>query len=592
MSKQKPLRFAALIRVSSEKQERQGESLNTQATQIEQAVEAMEGRITARYAGQEHATAGWEREQFERLLQDAASPRRKFDAVIVADPSRWSRDNGRSEPGLDLLRDNHIRFFAMLQEYDLHDPHARGLLEMTTAMNGWQAALLAQKSVLNRLSKLRKGELAVGELPFGRTYSKQTRTWGLDEEKARIIREIAERYIAGESLDSLAKEYGIGRSRVDRVLRERCGPDWTVRFDSDRFNIHEEVIVRVPPLLDARTIEAVRKTAEANKTYKHGQNKNRYLFSRMVFCGICGRALRGAETNGYRYHQHTFDIPNCLCGSVRADDLEDIVMRHLFETFGNPEAVQRAIEEATPNAEKNEESRKRAEQIGKELGKIQSGRERLLGFIARGTITDAQAEKQLDELNERENGLREQLDRLTEHLDKVPPSATILEAAQNVSKRFRERVSAKKWVTLSHLNRAFEDMTWEDKRAVAEAVFAGKDSDGRRMGIYIFPVNGQAGKQRRRWKYEIHGLLIDEEGFFPMSPETRDSFFVFGASPGQKRLLSKSQRSSTPRSRTSTSFRSVARGPRSAGSTWAGPACASAASGPAPACGQPSACCT
>jgi DNA invertase Pin-like site-specific DNA recombinase len=79
----KPLRFAALIRVSSEKQERRGESLQTQSSQIEQAVAALGGKITARYAGQEHATPGWEREQLEMLLRDASKPRKKFVSVRV-----------------------------------------------------------------------------------------------------------------------------------------------------------------------------------------------------------------------------------------------------------------------------------------------------------------------------------------------------------------------------------------------------------------------------------------------------------------------------------------------------------------------------
>ena len=59
------LRFAPLIRVSTEKQEQKGESLRTQKTQIEQAVEYLNGKIPKRcwkYSGQEHATPNQERE--------------------------------------------------------------------------------------------------------------------------------------------------------------------------------------------------------------------------------------------------------------------------------------------------------------------------------------------------------------------------------------------------------------------------------------------------------------------------------------------------------------------------------------------------
>ncbi len=51
------LRFAPLIRVSTEKQAVMGESLRTQKTQIETAVEHLGGIITTwDYCGQEHAT--------------------------------------------------------------------------------------------------------------------------------------------------------------------------------------------------------------------------------------------------------------------------------------------------------------------------------------------------------------------------------------------------------------------------------------------------------------------------------------------------------------------------------------------------------
>jgi DNA invertase Pin-like site-specific DNA recombinase len=538
----KPLRFAALIRVSSEKQERRGESLHTQAAQIEQAVAALGGKITARYAGQEHATPGWEREQLDMLLRDSSKPRKKFDAIMVADPSRWSRDNTRSDAGLDILRDNRVRFFAMLQEYDLFDPNDRAILGLTTTMNGWQAALLAQKSVLNRLAKLRKGELAVGSLPFGRTYDKSTRKWGLDEEKAEMIQEVATRYIGGESLYDLAPEYGIGRELLRRTLMDRAGSEWTVSFNSDRFNIHEAVTLKIPPLLDAKTIKAVKGTARANMTYKHGQIKNQYLLSRMVFCSGCNRAMRGTTTKGHRYYQHTHEVPNCLAGNVRADELEDVVMRQLFETFGNPEAITRAIAEATPNAGKIEETRKRVDRITNELTKIETGRERIVAFIARGSITDAQAEKQLTELRRREDRIRDELERLGQHLDNVPVADTIAATAREVAKRFRKRVSARKRVIKSEINHNFDAMTWEDKRALAETIVAGKLPDGRRMGIYITSVDGQQGKQRRRWNYRIHGL-IDVEGYFPLSPSRLKAHFDGDI----EEVIPKARRSNTPR---------------------------------------------
>jgi hypothetical protein len=57
--KNKPLRFAPIIRVSTEKQAVQGESLRTQKRQIIKCVDQLGGTIPDhcwQYSGQEHGT--------------------------------------------------------------------------------------------------------------------------------------------------------------------------------------------------------------------------------------------------------------------------------------------------------------------------------------------------------------------------------------------------------------------------------------------------------------------------------------------------------------------------------------------------------
>ena len=126
------MRFGALVRVSTEKQAHRGESLRTQRSQIEAAVKSMEDGSTIEvwYGGQEHATSGpWERQQLELLMTDAQA--RRFDAVICADATRWSRDNVRSDNRLEQLRESGVRFFVLTKEYDLHSEQDRMFLRFT-----------------------------------------------------------------------------------------------------------------------------------------------------------------------------------------------------------------------------------------------------------------------------------------------------------------------------------------------------------------------------------------------------------------------------------------------------------------------------
>src|ERR1700749_417953 len=119
-SKSGKLRIAPLIRVSTDKQEKKGESLNVQTSDVTAYIAHLDGINAGCYGGQEHATPGYETKEVNRLLADAAKG--KFDAVMVTHPDRWSRDNAKSKAGLKILRDNRIKFFVGTQEYDLFDP--------------------------------------------------------------------------------------------------------------------------------------------------------------------------------------------------------------------------------------------------------------------------------------------------------------------------------------------------------------------------------------------------------------------------------------------------------------------------------------
>ncbi len=285
------LRFAPIIRVSTEGQEKKGESLRTQRKQIQQYVQSLGGQIPEfcwGYMGQEHATPNQEREKLDKLLDDSAND--LFDAVIVCDASRWSRDNLKNKIGLETLRRNGIRFFVGTMEYDLYNPEHALFLGMSAELGEFQAKQQALKSIINKIERSKRGIPCTGKLPYGRTY-KEGKGWEIDKEKAANIRNAAERYLNGESIFDIALTLGMNHTNLWKTLNHRSGSKWLVNFDSKQLNIKETVEIAIPPLLDDSTIQAVKEKGKANKTYLHGAIKNQYLLSRMIFCDKCGYTL-------------------------------------------------------------------------------------------------------------------------------------------------------------------------------------------------------------------------------------------------------------------------------------------------------------
>jgi DNA invertase Pin-like site-specific DNA recombinase len=440
------LRFAALIRVSTEQQEKQGESLLVQKESITEIVyDDLGGKIVGWYGGQEHATPGWEKKEVDRLLRDAE--KRKFNAVIVDRNDRWSRDNEYSGRGLEIFKKNNIRFFSGRSEFDLYNPTDLLFIEMNVTIGKYFARSTKRESRRSRVARAKKGIPTSGSLPHGRTFDKEKEEWGVDPKEKAKIEDAARRYLAGEKLSDLAVKHEMDHTNLHKILTQRCGTVWKQTFKRDDGKPAEVIKTKVPRLLPQATIRAIHKKVEANKTYTHGEIKNQYLLSRMIFCKHCGCAMFGQTSLGkYRYYRHLAakrskrkcDRPES-CNQINANDIEAMVLSKLFEMFGNAAYMRKAIERATPNRQELQRNRERLEHIGKESKKIARGRDRILRLIFEEKITQAQAEKELQKASDREALLTDERNRLLDAVAHYPDTRQVAALSKKISGRFNKK---------------------------------------------------------------------------------------------------------------------------------------------------------
>jgi DNA invertase Pin-like site-specific DNA recombinase len=508
----KPLRFAVLVRVSTETQERQGESLNTQRKQNERDVTRLGGRVVEWFGGQEHATPGWEKGEVDRLI--AAVGKGSFDAVIVATADRWSRDNAKSKEGLDALRAAGVQFFVGSMKMDLFDPQHRFILGMHAEVGEFIALQNAKKSIENKVERAKRGYPTCGKMPPGRTFDRETGKWGIDTAVQEKIAEIAARYLKGEKLTTLAEEYGMSRSNIIRTLRNHCGEVWEQEFKSDRLNISEVILTRIPRLLDEPTIRAVHLRLTANRTHLHGAPKHDYLLNGRVFCAVCGHALTGQVTpHGRRYYRHAHNKYAGGCPLrprpwVRADPLEEAVLRDLFEMFGNPALIQQAIGAAVPDCDK---ATKRRDRLAAELVKVEKGRGSVLNLIVKGVLTETQAEKQLAELKDREDRLRDEMDKINATLAAVPDDDAIRLYVEQVEDALGKSITVHDQAGNTYAG-GNDVMTWvlmtrDDKRKLVRAVFDIPLADGRPAGVYVSSAGPGVTHRPKGWTFTLKGRL-------------------------------------------------------------------------------------
>jgi DNA invertase Pin-like site-specific DNA recombinase len=505
------LRFAPLIRVSTESQKNKGESLRTQKKQIVSSVEQLKGVIPEecwKYSGQEHATPDYERKNLDQLLKDSSKD--LFDCIICCDASRWSRDNKRSKEGLEAFRQNGTRFFVGTMEYDLFLPEHILFLSMAVEIGEFQANQGAFKSIMNRIEKAKRGEPAT-RLPIGRTWSKEN-GWGVNPGVKEKFQSIAKQFLEGKTFTELGEMYGMNRNYLREILTKRCGHAWEQKFSSSKFDIHEIIPTKIPPLIDdPLIIEAVKNRVQANKTIFHGQRKQRYLFGRMLLCGHCGKALYGEminyKTRNYRHRTHILRKGQKIkldCNHFKlipADLIEEPIMTHIFEIFGDTEKIEQAIKDTIPNIDEINDLNLRRNLLEKEKTTNKNRIERLIDIIEDGSADVESIKDRIIKHEERIKILEYEIAVIRSRIEKIP-SAESIESKANFLKQMIKRY-------YMHSRRHYSSMKFDDRRKLLQAVFTGTDPEGNRCGIYIKKDNKN---KEKPWLYEIRGQFLSELG--------------------------------------------------------------------------------
>jgi len=532
------VRFAPLIRVSTDKQADRGESLKTQKKQILHTVETLGGTIPDNcwiYSGQEHATAGYERQLMDRLLAD--SSRGMFDAVIVTENTRWSRNNRKSDEGLDILQENGIRFFIGMREIDLEDYDERDMLTVQTVFAGNIMKKMIKSSVQNRISRAMKGIPSVGNKPYGRVFKDDK--WIIDSQKQLIIERIADRYIKGEKgIANLAVENKMNPAYLRTVLMERCGDGWSVTFkttariinelglkshacDNDapihRVTVSEnpdpeerlkkytiEIVLKIPPLLPPEKIARIKERARKNLSSTHGPRRGvEHLLSGMIKCGHCGASLTGQSSgNRTRKRYEHMNNPNLRpCPhfgrwAVRADMIDDAVMFHVFSLFGNRSALEKALNKASPDSEKAENIQKLIDSYRNEIKDIKAKIEKVIDAIEDGTLSREVIRERMARYKARDQFLNDEIEKLSAQIANVPTRREL--------GAFAKRILAKANEQYFKSYEAFKAMTFKERRELLASLLSGKDIEGKPYGVFIF---NEGGTKR---SYMIKGVLNTE----------------------------------------------------------------------------------
>lgn len=279
------------------------------------------------------AYSGKPRPEFERLRERIETG--DVDVLVAWHPDRLTRQPRELEDLIDLLEATKTTVRTVQTgEYDLATPSGRMAARIVGAVARGEsehksARLRAKHRELAERGKISGG----GHRPYGYRADRIT----LDRTEAKVIREVADRVLAGESIR------GIIADLDRREIRSSTGKRWTPtglrnvllrariaglrEHDGETFRAEWPAIVTEPELRRLRAIleDPARRTS-------HGQAPR--LLTGIAVCSKCGTSLVSQPKSG--------GIPSYSCrklsggcGSTRiaGEPLDDLITEAVFRRF-------------------------------------------------------------------------------------------------------------------------------------------------------------------------------------------------------------------------------------------------------------------
>jgi len=434
------------------------------------------------------------RDEFQQMLKDAALE--KFDLIVVYDVTRFARD------GVDIL--GQAKFLR--QAFGIHVVDTKGRFDSrssgNTLLNFVHAGLsederlrIMDRTIRGRIRRAEEGKPWSGNKPFGRDFDPATGKWSVNE-RGRRMRQLLERYAAGERIHDLLREFTEFSS--SRLVLSFIRSAQLSGVYVKEFNIPELDIVglripipTIPEIITPKLAAKVQARLKHCRTWNQ-EHRRKYVLTGFVRCGQCGTAPTGNCTGGRIYYRHCIPARNqehgCSFHSIREVDLEEPVLDYLYSFFTDEPTFNAAVARALPKEDEREALIRDRDGAAKSLLQV----EKEIGLLAKAIIKGADPSlliSQQSELKAEQQRCTERLQEAQAKLDAMPERELLMHQAMTVRLALLKRVQQRDWRKLP-----FDEI--------------------KRFLIFLFgenPGKGEGGiqvtRERGRWRITFQGKV-------------------------------------------------------------------------------------
>jgi len=451
-------RVALYARVSSEIQEKEA-TIESQVAQLREAAQKQGDVIIQEYRDDGFSGDLLARPGLDRLRDDAT--KKLFERVLILSPDRLARKYIWGQVVADELKKQGIAV-QFLNQKDDGTEESRLLLGITGLFAEYEKAKIIERCRRGKLFSARSGRLVTNRAPYGYTFIARSTEgparFEIDEKQSEVVRLIFGLYGRGEKATDICRylrSHGIlaprgnavwGRSTIMKMLpntsyigiwhynKTIAAAPFKLRKPNAvrrRLNTTEHrrprdqwVAVKIPPILNQDTFDAVQRQLERNRQFSKRNCKRQYLLSGLCRCANCGKAVGGSPNNGYQYYRCSSNFgfggmpPSCSQKGLPSPRVDRVVWSAIRQALENPQILVQNITGVQEALSKNSQSfHREQEDMARELAKVKEAETRLLDAYSAKAI-------EVDQLQEHMQKLREKRDDLVAKLATPVPQET------------------------------------------------------------------------------------------------------------------------------------------------------------------------
>jgi site-specific DNA recombinase len=247
---------AIYIRVSTEEQAKEGISIPAQKDRLAAFCKAKDFDIFDFYIDEGFSAGSLKRPQLKRLLDDART--KKFSNIVVYKIDRFSRNLKDLITLLDEFKGLKVNFISASEPIDTTSAIGNAFMQIIGVFAELERGMVTERVKLAFDKKLSMKEY-LSRPPLG--YRVEGKTLVIDEEKAKLIREIFADRLAGVNFRETCSRLGIPKSTYYYIIGNSAYVG-ILRYKNRIFKAEFEPIIDLPTFYkasrrNARFLEAI-----------------------------------------------------------------------------------------------------------------------------------------------------------------------------------------------------------------------------------------------------------------------------------------------------------------------------------------------